>query len=101
MRESDLWRNASDAEFDNAMEGMEKLVMNKLYDLYILFFFPIPSDRSVSFSDPLAHLQYVHPQPTPAQPRTTGDRGRSRARSGAGAANRAVQVGGAFASRYA
>lgn len=40
MRESDLWRNASDAEFDNAMEGMEKLVMNKLYDLYILFFFP-------------------------------------------------------------
>ncbi|KAF8845027.1 hypothetical protein BDN67DRAFT_893516 [Paxillus ammoniavirescens] len=32
MRESDVWRNASDNEFDNAMEGMEKLVMNKLYD---------------------------------------------------------------------
>lgn len=32
MRETDIWRNASDAEFDNAMEGMEKLVMNKLYD---------------------------------------------------------------------
>ncbi|KAI0328716.1 hypothetical protein GY45DRAFT_1347015 [Cubamyces sp. BRFM 1775] len=32
MRESDVWRNASDAEFDNAMEGMEKLVMNRLYD---------------------------------------------------------------------
>ncbi|KAG8221038.1 hypothetical protein J3R82DRAFT_2548 [Butyriboletus roseoflavus] len=32
MRESDVWRNASDAEFENAMEGMEKLVMNKLYD---------------------------------------------------------------------
>ncbi|KAF9224036.1 hypothetical protein BS17DRAFT_704291 [Gyrodon lividus] len=32
MRESDLWRNVSDSEFDNAMEGMEKLVMNKLYD---------------------------------------------------------------------
>ncbi|KIK94524.1 hypothetical protein PAXRUDRAFT_782707, partial [Paxillus rubicundulus Ve08.2h10] len=32
MRESDIWRNASDNEFDNAMEGMEKLVMNKLYD---------------------------------------------------------------------
>ncbi|KAI6164564.1 hypothetical protein EDD17DRAFT_1561205 [Pisolithus thermaeus] len=30
--ETDIWRNASDAEFDNAMEGMEKLVMNKLYD---------------------------------------------------------------------
>ncbi|KAH6915834.1 guanine nucleotide exchange factor Vps9 [Coprinopsis sp. MPI-PUGE-AT-0042] len=32
MRECDIWRNASDAEFDNAMEGMEKLVMNRLYD---------------------------------------------------------------------
>ncbi|KII85928.1 hypothetical protein PLICRDRAFT_115563 [Plicaturopsis crispa FD-325 SS-3] len=32
MRETDVWRAASDAEFDNAMEGMEKLVMNRLYD---------------------------------------------------------------------
>ncbi|PCH36296.1 hypothetical protein WOLCODRAFT_140322 [Wolfiporia cocos MD-104 SS10] len=32
MRETDVWRNASDAEFDNAMEGMEKLVMNRLYE---------------------------------------------------------------------
>ncbi|KAI0366973.1 hypothetical protein BV20DRAFT_951057 [Pilatotrama ljubarskyi] len=32
MRESEVWRNASEAEFDNAMEGMEKLVMNRLYD---------------------------------------------------------------------
>ncbi|KAI0629326.1 hypothetical protein C8Q77DRAFT_1066374 [Trametes polyzona] len=32
MRESEVWRNATDAEFDNAMEGMEKLVMNRLYD---------------------------------------------------------------------
>ncbi|KAI0738447.1 hypothetical protein C8Q80DRAFT_1113260 [Daedaleopsis nitida] len=32
MRESEIWRNVSDAEFDNAMEGMEKLVMNRLYD---------------------------------------------------------------------
>ncbi|KAK7060943.1 hypothetical protein VNI00_000676 [Paramarasmius palmivorus] len=31
MRECDVWRSASDAEFDNAMEGMEKLVMNQLY----------------------------------------------------------------------
>ncbi|KAJ7696540.1 hypothetical protein B0H17DRAFT_1007669 [Mycena rosella] len=31
MRDSDIWRNASDAEFDNALEGMEKLVMNQLY----------------------------------------------------------------------
>ncbi|EIW75054.1 hypothetical protein CONPUDRAFT_112306 [Coniophora puteana RWD-64-598 SS2] len=32
MRENEIWRNASDAEFDNAMEGIEKLVMNRLYD---------------------------------------------------------------------
>ncbi|TBU34047.1 hypothetical protein BD311DRAFT_773928 [Dichomitus squalens] len=32
MRECEVWRNASDAEFDNAMEGMEKLVMNRLYE---------------------------------------------------------------------
>ncbi|KIM90406.1 hypothetical protein PILCRDRAFT_84425 [Piloderma croceum F 1598] len=32
MRETDVWRNATDAEFDNAMEGMEKLVMNRLYE---------------------------------------------------------------------
>lgn len=31
MRECEVWRNASDAEFDNAMESMEKLVMNQLY----------------------------------------------------------------------
>ena len=36
MREVDVWRNASDAEFENAMEGMEKLVMNRLYDLSVL-----------------------------------------------------------------
>jgi hypothetical protein len=27
----DVWRSVSDAEFDNACEGMEKLVMNRLY----------------------------------------------------------------------
>ncbi|EIW58590.1 guanine nucleotide exchange factor VPS9 [Trametes versicolor FP-101664 SS1] len=32
MRDSDVWRNATEAEFDNAMEGMEKLVMNRLYE---------------------------------------------------------------------
>ncbi|KAK0202591.1 hypothetical protein DFS33DRAFT_1341520 [Desarmillaria ectypa] len=31
MRECEVWRNVSDTEFDNAMEGMEKLVMNQLY----------------------------------------------------------------------
>ncbi|KAL0953882.1 hypothetical protein HGRIS_005056 [Hohenbuehelia grisea] len=32
MRETDTWKRAGDIEFDNAMEGMEKLVMNRLYD---------------------------------------------------------------------
>ena len=31
MRETDLWRDSPPAEFENAMEGMEKLVMNQLY----------------------------------------------------------------------
>ncbi|KAF8651601.1 hypothetical protein AX16_004691 [Volvariella volvacea WC 439] len=32
MRSCDVWKNANDQEFDNAMEGMEKLVMNRLYE---------------------------------------------------------------------
>ena len=35
MRDCDIWKNASEAEFDNAMEGMEKLVMNRLYELCV------------------------------------------------------------------
>ena len=31
MAQCDVWRDVSDAEFDNAKEGMEKLVMNRLY----------------------------------------------------------------------
>jgi Rab5 GDP/GTP exchange factor len=31
MEQCDVWRDVSDAEFDNAREGMEKLVMNRLY----------------------------------------------------------------------
>jgi hypothetical protein len=31
MAQCDVWREVSDAEFDNAREGMEKLVMNRLY----------------------------------------------------------------------
>lgn len=38
MRDSEVWKNVSEAEFDNAMEGMEKLVMNRLYDLYVSIF---------------------------------------------------------------
>lgn len=40
MRESDVWRHTTDAEFENAMEGMEKLVMNRLYDLCVGFSYP-------------------------------------------------------------
>ena len=31
MAQCEVWREVSDAEFDNAKEGMEKLVMNRLY----------------------------------------------------------------------
>ena len=31
MAHCEVWREVSDAEFDNAKEGMEKLVMNRLY----------------------------------------------------------------------
>lgn len=31
MAQCEVWRTVSDAEFDNAQEGMEKLVMNRLY----------------------------------------------------------------------
>ncbi|KAF7728015.1 hypothetical protein EC973_006780 [Apophysomyces ossiformis] len=31
MRENEVWRDVSDREFENAKEGMEKLVMNRLY----------------------------------------------------------------------
>ena len=31
MARCEVWRDANDAEFDNAKEGMEKLVMNRLY----------------------------------------------------------------------
>ncbi|KAF8874457.1 hypothetical protein CPB84DRAFT_1817900 [Gymnopilus junonius] len=32
MKECDVWKNTSETDFENAMEGMEKLVMNRLYD---------------------------------------------------------------------
>lgn len=37
MRECDVWKNAPEADFENAMEGMEKLVMNRLYELSVNF----------------------------------------------------------------
>ncbi|KAG8713038.1 hypothetical protein FRC11_013473 [Ceratobasidium sp. 423] len=32
MQECEIWKKASEVEFDNAVEGMEKLVMNRLYE---------------------------------------------------------------------
>jgi len=33
MRENEVWKNDSEKEFDNAVEGMEKLVMNRVFPL--------------------------------------------------------------------
>ncbi|KIK01464.1 hypothetical protein K443DRAFT_678328 [Laccaria amethystina LaAM-08-1] len=57
MRTCDVWKSCSDAEFDNAMEGMEKLVMNRLYDF--------------TFTPQLSHV-------TPPRPITTDDLERDR-----------------------
>ncbi|KAK0278930.1 hypothetical protein LTR91_014532 [Friedmanniomyces endolithicus] len=62
MTQCEVWRNVSDAEFDNAKEGMEKLVMNRLY--------------TYTFSPAIA--------PAVGSPRKGGGRG---ARSQADAAN--------------
>jgi len=51
----DVWRDVSDNEFDNAKEGMEKLVMNRLY--------------SQTFSPAIAP-----PPPQPARSRSRGRR---------------------------
>jgi Rab5 GDP/GTP exchange factor len=52
MAQCEVWRNVSDAEFDNAKEGMEKLVMNRLYSQTFSPAIPPPPTipRSVSRS---------------------------------------------------
>ncbi|KAF8809504.1 hypothetical protein BYT27DRAFT_7094447 [Phlegmacium glaucopus] len=57
MRECDVWRNVPEADFENAMEGMEKLVMNRLYEF--------------TFTPRLAHAN-------PPRPITTDDLERDR-----------------------
>ncbi len=66
MRETDVWKSASDAEFDNAMEGMEKLVMNRLYDVY---------GASTLLSMPSPHMlfQYVYTPDGTFQSSTTNN----------------------------
>ena len=46
MRDAEVWRNGTEAEFDNAMEGMEKLVMNRLYELYVEFILSLSSQAN-------------------------------------------------------
>ena len=46
MSQCEIWREVSDAEFENAKEGMEKLVMNRLYSQ--TFSPAIPAATSVS-----------------------------------------------------
>jgi hypothetical protein len=50
MAQCEVWREVSDAEFDNAREGMEKLVMNRLYTQ--TFSPAIPPAQPVSGSKP-------------------------------------------------
>lgn len=42
MSQCEIWRGVSDAEFDNAKEGMEKLVMNRLYSQTFSPAIPLP-----------------------------------------------------------
>ena len=42
----EIWRGVSDAEFDNAKEGMEKLVMNRLYSQTFSPAIPAPTPMS-------------------------------------------------------
>lgn len=46
MSQCEIWRGVSDAEFDNAKEGMEKLVMNRLYSQTFSPAIPLPVPAS-------------------------------------------------------
>ncbi|KAK2806523.1 hypothetical protein FQN50_005806 [Emmonsiellopsis sp. PD_5] len=50
MAQCDVWREVSDVEFDNAKEGMEKLVMNRLYSQTFSPAIPPPATPSRSRS---------------------------------------------------
>lgn len=47
MAHCEVWRGVSDAEFDNAKEGMEKLVMNRLYSQTFSPAIPAPAPVQV------------------------------------------------------
>lgn len=48
MAQCEVWRGVSDAEFDNAKEGMEKLVMNRLYSQTFSPAIPAPAPIQVA-----------------------------------------------------
>lgn len=48
MAQCEVWRGVSDAEFDNAKEGMEKLVMNRLYSQAFSPAIPAPAPVQVA-----------------------------------------------------
>ena len=76
MRTCDVWKSCSDAEFDNAMEGMEKLVMNRLYDLSVLFLIYLRDGHSNNIYSSTFTPQLAHA--TPPRPITTDDLERDR-----------------------
>jgi hypothetical protein len=48
MAQCEVWRTVSDAEFDNACEGMEKLVMNRLYSQTFSPAIPPPDPAAIA-----------------------------------------------------
>ena len=48
MAQCEVWRDVSDAEFDNAKEGMEKLVMNRLYSQTFSPAIPAPAPVQIA-----------------------------------------------------
>ena len=48
MSQCEVWRGVSDAEFDNAKEGMEKLVMNRLYSQTFSPAIPVPAPVQIA-----------------------------------------------------
>eukprot|EP00041_Stephanoeca_diplocostata_P000166 m.13651 g.13651 ORF g.13651 m.13651 type:complete len:346 (+) comp10170_c0_seq4:407-1444(+) len=62
LAEHELWKNASEDELDNAYEGLEKYLMNKMYKAC---FQPSASDdisRDQALADRLAIMSFVRPE---------------------------------------
>ena len=67
MAQCDVWRNVSSQEFDNAIEGMEKLIMNRLY--------------SQTFAPAVLGYESSHMPPSPVTQPSTARRRTSKAGS--------------------